>query len=191
MFAVVSIFLSFVAVCIYMGFNIGEHSHLILKMVSASVFLAVGAIAFFRTDRPKVLLLVFLGLICGFIGDFFLAAQHDSFFKWDFGFNVGLGFFFIEFVLLIIAFSTQKPLGIKELIIAAAISLPLIFILLQVRQSFGSLIIPIIIYAFTVLFASVSSATIGYTGQNEIAKIFLVLGVWMFAFSDLVLGLNM
>lgn len=191
MFAAVSIFLSFVAVCVYMGFNIGEHSHLILKMVSSSVFLAVGAIAFFRTERPKVLLLVFLGLFCGFLGDFFLAAQYDSLFKWNFGFTVGLGFFFLEFVLLIWAFSIQKPLGIKELVITAALFLPLLLVLLKAKQSFGALLIPVLIYAFTVLAASVSSATIGYGTQGETAKILLVLGVWLFAFSDLILGLNM
>jgi uncharacterized membrane protein YhhN len=190
MFAVVSIFLSFIAICFYMGFNIGEHSHLILKMLTASVFLAVGAIAFFRSERLKVLFLVFLGLVCGFLGDFFLATQHDSFFKWNFGFAVGLGFFFLEFVLLILAFSMQKPLGVKELVTAAVLCLPLIFVLIKARQSFGALLIPAIIYTFTVLVASVSSATIGYSGQNETARILLVLGIWLFAFSDLILGLN-
>ena len=191
MFAVISIFLSFVAVCIYQGFDIGEHSHLILKMMASSVFVVVGAIALFKTGRSMVLLLIFIGLVCGFLGDFFLVTPYDSLFRWKYGFAIGLGFFFLEFVLLIIAFSSQKAIGLKELIIAAVLFLPLLFVLLKSKQSFGVLLVPILIYAFTVLSASVSAATLGYGTQNETAKIFLVLGVWLFAFSDLILGLDM
>ena len=82
MFAVISIFLSFVAVCVYMGFDIAEHSHLILKMIASSVFVAVGAIAIFKTDRPRLLILIFIGLVCGFFGDFFLVTPYDSLFRW-------------------------------------------------------------------------------------------------------------
>ena len=191
MFAVVSIFISFVAVCIYRGFNIGEHSHLILKMIASSVFLVVGAIATFQINRPRMLLFVFIGLVCGLLGDFFLVTPYDSLFKWNFGFPVGLGFFFIEFVLLILAFSSQKPIGAREFVIAAVIFIPIFIVLLKSKNSFGALLIPILIYAYTVLLACVSSATLGYGTQYDTAKILLVLGVWLFAFSDLILGLNM
>lgn len=192
MFAAISLVISMLSVVVYStGVATGKWAT-VIKMIAAAIFVVCGFLAIkLSKNTSSYSWLIVSGLVCGFIGDFFLASVYTPGLKWSWGFEVGMFFFLIEHVLLIIALTKLQNINLKDFIITAIIYIPFLILFIIGRDKLGILLIPMIIYGFVLFFITVKAFSLYSTSINEPTKILLILGIAFFCLSDIILGLNM
>jgi len=192
MFAAISLVISMISVIIYSSGVTVNKSTIILKMIASTVFLVCGILARkLSKNNLQYSWLVISGLACGFIGDFLLAAKYTAGLKWSWGFEAGLLFFFIEHILLILALTGIQRISLKDIIISAIVYIPFLLLFITGREKLETLLIPMIVYGFILIFVTVKAFSIPAALVNSPTQILLAVGIAFFCLSDIILGLSM
>lgn len=153
--------------------NIAFHTD--FRMVSKPLLIGLLLIVLVFYKSPKLLL---LPLVFSIMGDVFLLFSSDLFFV------LGLGSFLLAHVVYTFIFLRQCSLGViqtKDYIATIAFVILGLLFLVYFWQTFEALKLPVILYVLVL----VSMASTGYRAlkQNRI-------GIYMFVFSDLLLGVQ-
>lgn len=137
--------------------------------------------------------LIFLGLVCGVIGDLTLdlkvTYQVSNLRHSDVYTFFGIGAFGIGHILYIVAVAIFFGFSGWSILIAVALT-ALIFTvsLFLIRMNFGKFLIPSIVYAFLLTLFLACTIVAGVVTAFTVPVILLVVGAGLFLLSDLVLS---
>ncbi len=176
---------------------------LILKMVCSTMFVSVGVLSMFISGNfSSYAITMLVGLILGWIGDYFLHAKPtNAYFATGFvSFLVGHIFYIVAYVkALPVLFQDYKMFSIPELIIGGIV-LVIAFIMMKVVKmkmtpkivAFG-----IWLYFIILTFMFTKASALGYHQWQSgaegglLAFVVLTLGSFFFVLSDASLGVIM
>lgn len=176
---------------------------LILKMVCSTMFVSIGVLSMFIADNFSTYAIIMLvGLVFGWIGDYFLHAKpSDVYFVTGFvSFLVGHIFYIVAYVkALPTLFSDYKMLNAPELIIGGVV-LVIAFVMMKLtkmKMTPKIVAVGIWVYFCILTFMFVKATALGYHQWQSGAEggilsfIVLALGSFFFVLSDASLGVIM
>lgn len=186
-----------------MPFFLSEQRHmsyrsLTLKMVCASMFVIVGALAINKIGMNEYAKYMFAGLVCSWFGDLFLHIPGKA--K-----NICAVFGVIGFLAAHIMYLTayngklksinpaNKLLSGTEVLIILILIVIYVIIFLAFKTPMSPVHIPLLLYMFCLLAMCIKAISLGaiIRGSNTVGAVFLSLGGIMFVLSDTTLGLLM
>lgn len=176
---------------------------LVLKMICATMFVSIGVLSMFIADNfSKYAITMLVGLVFGWIGDYFLHAKpSQAYFVTGFvSFLVGHIFYIVAYVkALPVLFSDYKMFNIPELVIGAVV-LVVAFVLMKVlkmKMTPKIVGVGIWIYFIILTFMFTKATALGYNQWQSgadggiLAFVVLTLGSFFFVLSDASLGVIM
>lgn len=193
MFAAIAVIVSVLVTSVYL---LGPRTaadantiYIVSKMICSSVFLCTGIIAFLKNKkRGKFGLLTLCALACGFLGDLFLAVSVTKGNVW---FYTGIGMFFLDAVLLIIALYTVDGFRWRDVILTVVLSGLASWFLFS-NTNLGVLAVPLAVYLVAIMFAASKGISVGLTGKlGDVSSLLLVVGAVLYMLSDVVLSVIM
>lgn len=173
---------------------------LILKMICATMFVSIGVLSMFISNNFSAYAVTMLiGLVFGWIGDYFLHAKPtDAYFITGFiSFLIGHIFYIVAYVrALPVLFPDYKMFNIPELIIGAVIIVTAIILHKVIKLKFTPKIVGagIWLYFCILTFMFVKATALGYHQWQSGAEggilpfVVLTLGSFFFVLSDASLG---
>lgn len=168
---------------------------LCLKMLCSAIFVAIGVVSVIESGAgfSSFQRLILAGLVCGFVGDFFLHV------KPKFCFVIGFIAFLAGHVIYICAFSSMRSEGFFNAIETAAFAVIIciiVTIVINLKIDFKAALFPCLIYGcmITVMFikaCELGIATISAGGalKTIFSSLFLMVGALLFLLSDVVIAL--
>ena len=183
LFLLLNLFLSLKIIFYFKGY---KKLSLLFKMLTSFTFLAVGAYGLSQTSVNEFHLIMFLGLILGAIGDFFLELiQKKNFLLY------GIFFFLMGHLFYIIAFSFIIQFNIIEVLVFVSLLLLSLFTFKYFSFNFGKLKYPVYIYTI-IISAMVSRAVSISLGDYSLTiKLLVILGSSLFVLSDYIINFTL
>jgi len=151
-------------------------------MLTSFTFLAVGAYGLSQTSVNEFHLIMFLGLILGAIGDFFLELiQKKNFLLY------GIFFFLMGHIFYIIAFSFIIQFTTIEFLVFVSLLLLSLFTFKYFTFDFGKLKYPV--YLYTVIISAMASRAVSISlGDYDLTiKLLVIFGSSLFVLSDYII----
>lgn len=174
---------------------------LILKMICSTMFVSIGVLSIYISGNTSTYaIIMIIGLIFGWIGDYFLHAKPtDAYFVTGFlSFLIGHFFYIGAYVrTLPKLFPDYKMINPVELIIGAVILLTALICAKAIKLKFSPKILKFAIafYFIIITFMFLKASALGYnyykSGANYgvVAFVLLSLGSLFFVLSDATLGM--
>lgn len=174
---------------------------LILKMVCATMFVSVGVLSMFIADNfSSYAITMLVGLVFGWIGDYFLHAKPtNAYFATGFvSFLIGHFFYIASYVkALPVLFPDYKMINAPEIIIGLLIIAVAFITTIVLKVNFSPAVVKVAIYIYfsVITYMFVKASSLGFhfwqSGAENGIVCFLVLtvGSLFFVLSDATLGI--
>ncbi len=176
---------------------------LILKMICSTMFVSIGVLSMFIADNfSSYAITMLVGLVLGWIGDYFLHAKPSNvYFVTGFiSFLIGHIFYIAAYVnALPTLFDGYKMLNIPELIIGAVVLIAAFIMMKVIKMKMSPKIVGVGIWLYFIIltFMFTKATALGYHQWQSgaegglLAFVVLTLGSFFFVLSDASLGVIM
>lgn len=176
---------------------------LILKMVCATMFVSIGVLSMFIAGNfSSYAITMIVGLVFGWIGDYFLHAKPtDAYFITGFvSFLIGHIFYIVAYVkALPTLFSDYKMVNIPEIIIGGVVLIIAFIVMKVIKMKMTPKVVAVGIWVYFCIltFMFVKATALGYHQWQSGAQggilpfLVLMLGSFFFVLSDASLGVIM
>lgn len=176
---------------------------LVLKMICSTMFVSIGVLSMFIADNfSRYAITMLVGLVLGWIGDYFLHAKPSNvYFVTGFiSFLVGHIFYIVAYVkALPTLFEGYKMFNIPEFIIGAVVLVVAFIVMEVIKMKMSPKIVGFGIWLYFIIltFMFVKATSLGYHQWQSGAEggilpfVVLTLGSFFFVLSDASLGVIM
>ncbi len=176
-----------------------SNKSLLLKMVAASLFVATGILSMYISNNfSQFAFTMLLGLVFGWIGDFFLHSNSQKFFAVGFvSFLIGHIFYILGYINALKTFESYSNFNAFEIISGIVLVVVAIVCFKKFNLQFSMKLLKYAIIVYTLILISmfIKATALGLNymlsgGENGLfALIVLSLGALLFVASDFTIGI--
>ncbi len=161
----------------------GHKMKVLLKMVCSTLFVAIGFTSIAIVHSTTYGLIITLGLVWAWVGDFLLTINDKR------AFLAGIIFFLLTHVCYAVMFCTYNGFAIWDAVLYIVIISLTVLIYPKTNIKLGQMKIPGMVYALVISFMYVKALSSIYMHTlNVTATVLIVAGATLFVVSDMVLA---